>query len=122
MLTENEGHVRCKRWLADEVVVIGVRANPEPNEVLTRFDCECAMLKPDARRPESAHLLEMQRGVTGVPLQMFVRTICCALNVGRKRTVKPPESGRGPVLQMGFVLPAACSRNASSASESSLPA
>jgi len=59
MLTENEGHVRCKRWLADELVVIGVRANPEPNEVFTRLDCESTMVKADARGPESAHLLEM---------------------------------------------------------------
>ena len=59
MLTENEGLVRCKRWLADELVVIGVRANPEPNEVFTRLDCESTMVKSDARGPESAHLLEM---------------------------------------------------------------
>jgi hypothetical protein len=45
MLSENEGHVRCKRWLADEFVVIGMRANPEPNEVLTSFHCESTMVK-----------------------------------------------------------------------------
>ena len=59
MLSENEGHVRCKRWLADEFVVIGMRANPEPNEVLTSFHCESTMVQPDPCRPKPADFLEM---------------------------------------------------------------
>ncbi len=72
VLVEIEGHVRCKRWLADELVVIGVRANPEPDEVLARLDCESTMVQPDPRRPEAADFLEMQGGVPRVPLEVFL--------------------------------------------------
>lgn len=84
VLLENEGHVRCKRSLADEFVVVGVSANPEPNEIVTRLDRESTMLKADSCRPEPSHLFEMQRRVPRVPFEMVVRTICCALNIGRK--------------------------------------
>jgi hypothetical protein len=72
MPLENEGHVRCKRWLADELVVIGMGANPEPNKVLTGLDCERTMVKADARRPEATNLLEMQGGVPRILLEVFV--------------------------------------------------
>jgi hypothetical protein len=49
MLLENEGHVRCKRKLSDEPVIIGVRADPEPNEIFARFDGERAVLQAYAR-------------------------------------------------------------------------
>ena len=72
MLLEKEGHVRCRRELSDELVIIAVRADPEPNEILTRLDCERAVMQPDSRRPESAHLLKMKGGMPRVALQVFV--------------------------------------------------
>jgi hypothetical protein len=72
MLAENVGHVRCERELSDELVVIGVSADPEPNEILSRLDCERAVVQPYARRPEPTHLFEMQRRVTRITLQVFV--------------------------------------------------
>jgi len=80
------------------------------------------MVQAYACRPEAAYLLEMKGGVPRITLQVFVGPICGALNIRGERVVKRPESGRGAVLQMGLVLPAACSRNASSARASSLPA
>jgi hypothetical protein len=72
MLAKNVGHVRCKRELSDELVVIGVRTDPEPNEILTRLDCERAVVQAYARRPEPTQLLEMKRRVPRITLQVFV--------------------------------------------------
>ncbi len=96
----------CNGLLADELIVLGVRAYPEPNEVLTRLNSERSMMRADAHRPKAAYLLKMKRGVPRISLQVFVGSIGRALNVGRKGTVEGPESGRGMMLQMGFVLPA----------------
>jgi hypothetical protein len=71
-LLENEGHVRCKRWLSDELVTIGVSSDPEPNEILTRFDRKCAVLLAAARRPEATHLLEMKGRMPRIALQVLV--------------------------------------------------
>lgn len=72
VLLENEGHVRCKRWLSDELVIIGVRADPEPNEILSRFDRKRAVVQANARRPEATHLLEMKGRMPRVALQVLV--------------------------------------------------
>jgi predicted transcriptional regulator len=72
MLLENEGHVRCKRWLSDELVIVGVSADPEPNEILTRFDRKCAVLQANARRPEATHLFEMKGRMPRIALQVLV--------------------------------------------------
>ena len=55
--------------LADEFVVIGVSADPEPEETVRGFDGEgSVMLHPDPRGPEPIELLEVKRRVSGSAL------------------------------------------------------
>jgi hypothetical protein len=68
----NDGHVRCKRRLSDEFVIIGVRTDPEPNEILTRFHRNGAVVQADARRPEATDVLEMKGRVSRIALQVLV--------------------------------------------------
>ena len=84
MLPEKRGHGRSNRWLSDELVVFGVGADPKPNEILTGLHCERSMVAAYPRRPEPTHLLEMKRWVPRIPLQVFIGTICRALNILRK--------------------------------------
>ncbi len=72
MLAENVGHVRCKRELSDELVVIGVRADPEPNEILPDSTASAQWIQAYARRPEPTHLLEVKRRVPRITPQVFV--------------------------------------------------
>jgi hypothetical protein len=68
----------------DELVVFGVRADPEPDEIVAQLNCECAMVRAYTRRPEPTQLLEMKGRVPRIPLQVFVGTICSSLNILRE--------------------------------------
>ena len=48
--------------LADELVVVGMRSNPEPHDAPVRtIDAENAIVKSDSAGPEAADLLEVER-------------------------------------------------------------
>ena len=51
---------RCSVLLADELVMLSVRADPEPDEPIWGLDRDCTVMQPNARRPEAADLLEME--------------------------------------------------------------
>ena len=51
---------RCNALLADELVILSVRADPEPDEPIWGLDRDCTVMQPNARRPEAADLLEME--------------------------------------------------------------
>jgi len=44
-------------------------AYPEPEQAVRNLDGECAMVKPDSRRPETPGLLESKGRVMGIVLQ-----------------------------------------------------
>ncbi|MBF6570927.1 MAG: hypothetical protein IVW54_18845 [Candidatus Binataceae bacterium] len=52
------------RGLADEAIVFGVVADPEPQNSALDINAEGAMVKADSARPEPAHALELKGGVT----------------------------------------------------------
>ena len=83
-------------WLAEQPVVVGVAADPEPV----------------ARRPETSNLLEVERRVTRVLFEALEGAIGNLLDVLGQGPVTCPEVGGGVVGQTGFVLPVAWSRSA----------
>ena len=61
--------------LAEQPIVVRMRADPEPYEPVGRFDGQRAVLNPHSHRPEPPNLLEVERWITGVFLQPRVRLI-----------------------------------------------
>jgi hypothetical protein len=108
--------------LADETVILGVVADPEPQDPALDINTEGAMTKAYSARPKAAHTLEMERGVMRVSLEKLILLIGQALNTWAQASVTGPKLGRGKVPQNSVDLPPAWSRRASSASASSLPA
>jgi len=92
--------------LADELVVVGMRPDPEPHDAPVRtVDGENAIVKSDSARPEAADLLEVERRVTGVGLQDNKLLVGKALNGRRERAVGCPKTMSREVLQISVDLP-----------------
>jgi hypothetical protein len=53
----------------EQAVVLGVVANPEPDDVGAVLNGERAVVQADADEPEAADALELQAGVTLVRLE-----------------------------------------------------
>jgi hypothetical protein len=49
--------------LADQFVILGMGANPEPDKSIIRFNSDRPIVKTRARRPESANFLKVERGM-----------------------------------------------------------
>ena len=114
--------VGSMRWLADHLVVVAMRPDPEPQASVLDFDGERSMMRPDACRPISPDLLEVKRRMTRVAFQTLEGSIGKVAYLDGQRPVAHPEVGCGMVLQRGVVFRAACSRKAFWAATSSLPA
>lgn len=107
---------------AQQPVVVGVGADPEPKAVIVPPDAERAMMEADTGRPEAADALETKRGMMRVILQEREVLVRQPPNFRLKPVVMRPEGGVRAMVQRGRVRPAAWSASASSASLSSLPA
>ena len=110
------------RGLADEAIIFGVIADPEPQDSAFDINAEGAMVKADAARPKPAHALELQRRVTRIIIEKAVLLIRQALDRRSQAPVTSPKLRGGEVPQNSVDFPAAWSRRASSASASSFPA
>ena len=93
--------------LAEQVVVVGMGADPEPHEVVRGLDGQGAILAPNPGRPEAPNLLEMERRVTWVLLEARVRCVRELLDLLRQGPVACPEIRGRMVGQRGVVFPAA---------------
>jgi len=114
--------VRRIAGLAEQFVVIGMRADPEPHKAVVRFDGECTMMAANPHGPEPARLLEVKRRVSRVALETLVGLIGQIADASRQRPIARPKVGGRVMLQRGVVLRPAWSRSALSASASSFPA
>ena len=110
------------RWLADEAIIFGVIADPEPQDSALHVNAEGAMVKADAARPKPAHALELKRGMTRIIFEKAVLLIRQALDRRSQPLVTGPKLRRGEVPQNSVDFPAAWARRASSARASNLPA
>jgi hypothetical protein len=108
--------------LADQLVILGVRTDPKPNDPVRGLDANRAMMDTDSRRPEAADFFEVKRWISRVPFQLLETPIREALSRSGKRAIALPELRRCVVIQSLVVVPDAWACNAFSASASSLPA
>jgi len=95
------------RELGEQPIVVGMAADPEPDEPVGRFGRECAVVSSHSGRPEPADLLEVKRRVPRILFQACIRLIGELPNLGRQGSILRPEVGRRVVSQRGVVLPAA---------------
>jgi hypothetical protein len=58
-----------------QAIVVGVAANPEPDESIGRLDRERSVVGADPRRPEPPDSLEMKRWMPTILLQACVSLI-----------------------------------------------
>jgi hypothetical protein len=113
---------RSSGLLAKQPIVVGMTANPKPDQAVRCFHREGAIVSADTGRPEPADFLEVKGGVPWILLQACVRLIGEIANLLRQRLVQRPKV-RGSVMgQSGVVLPAAWSRSALAARSSRRPA
>ena len=70
------------RFSSDDLVVLGMRADPEPHDSVCRLDPESAVPDTDSRRIEPPDPLKVQRRMTLIALQLLVATIRKALDSG----------------------------------------
>ena len=110
------------RLLAKQAIVVGMTADPEPQEPIARLDAQGTMVPADAHGPEAPDLLEVEGRMSGILLQSSIGLIRERPHLRWQRVVCGPEGRRGVVVQRDVVLPAAWSRRAFSARASSLPA
>jgi len=75
------------RSLGKQPIVVGMAANPEPDEPVCHFDCESAVASSDPSGPEPADLLEVKCGMPRIMLQAGVRLIGEIPNLGRQGSV-----------------------------------
>ena len=74
MTTASEDTVKS-RGLADEAIIFGVIADPEPQDSTLDINAEGAMMKAYSARPKAAHTFEMKRGVRRVSLEKTILLI-----------------------------------------------
>ena len=99
--------VRSDDGLAEQLIVVSVGADPEPDETDSAFHCDCAIAASHARRPETPDLLEMKRWVTRTLFETDVGLIRELPDVLRQRPVTDPEVRGRMMFQRGVVFPAA---------------
>ena len=61
----------CSPTLCDDLVVIGVRADPDPMDVAFDLGCQRAVMQADAHGPKRADFLEVQRGMLRIRFQQL---------------------------------------------------
>lgn len=107
---------------ADEAIILVMPADPEPQKIVLVLHRKGPMVRTDARGPEAADLLEVERWMPRITLEQRKRSIGKLPHLRRKLVVRLPEPRVGSVLQSGRVRPARRSAMASSASASRRPA
>ena len=91
------------RSASKQFVVVRVRADPEPDPVLSRPDSKRPMSNADPGRPDLADLLEVQGRMLRIGLQSLKVTIGKFSNRFWKRVVTSPKLRCGVVVHSGRV-------------------
>ena len=108
--------------LYQKVVVVRVRTDPDPKQLVCGLDRKCAIVQADARRPELTDLLEVQRRMARIAAEQFVTTVSELLYFCGQCSIAIPEMRRCTMLHRSVQRPACRSANASAASQSNFPA
>jgi hypothetical protein len=94
--------------LADDLVVLAMRADPEPMDAARNRLSECSVVKANsnAMKAPTTYCLELQRPMRWVGLEERIASMCKALNVRGKRFKALPEPLGCRVLQSSRTEPA----------------
>jgi hypothetical protein len=95
------------RLSAEKAIVVGMAADPEPDESVAGFHGQRSVVGSDSRRPEPANSLEVKCGMSRILFQVRVGLIGEIPHLGRQAPIEGPEVGGRVVGQSGVVLPAA---------------
>lgn len=76
---------------ANQPIVVSVAADPEPDEFIIRRHAESAVPTAHPYGPESAHLLQVKRGVRRVGLEKLKVLVGRSANRARQGSVVSPE-------------------------------
>src|ERR1051325_6141286 len=112
---------RFEHKSADQLVVIRMRADPEPEVTLIDFNRERAIAQAYPNGPVISHLLEVSRWTARVAFEDLVSLRRLARESGQATPHMQPEFRRGEVSHSSRERPARCSARASFASASSCP-
>src|SRR5439155_26721250 len=107
---------------ADDLVVVGVRSDPEPVNSLRHVVAERAVVIAHAHRPQFSDALEVERGMARVGLQQLVVLVRNLADALREGGVLRPKGRRSKRLQISFDLPDLSAARALFTSRSSFPA
>ena len=107
-----------------ELIVLGVGADPEPDDPFRFFDGQRTIVNSDTHGPQMfcpADSLELQRGVMRVALQESEVLVGQLLDFFGQLPVVLPEPGQSVVPHNGWAKPDWCSRSTSASNASSRP-
>jgi len=90
---------------ARQLVVLGMRTDPEPQNSVISIHTQRAMAPADPNRPEPPDLLEMKRGMLGIALEKVIVPASLILNLGRHSIESSPELGSRMMLQISRLFP-----------------
>jgi hypothetical protein len=83
--------IRSSEGLADELVVVSMRANPDPVNPMLDVQAQGSIILANPNGPQFTNSLEVKRGMTGISLQQGEILVCQLANL-LWQTVKAPEA------------------------------
>ncbi len=101
-----DGKTHAGERSIQELVVVRVGSDPEPEHTLRQLDAERTIVKADSDGSILARLLEVEGRMSRICLHQIKAMIGRLANRFGSLLVAIPETGRGKMLQTAFVLPA----------------
>ncbi len=85
----------------DDVIVLGVRSDPEPDRPIVANDSQRAVSDSHPHGPESADLFEAEGGMPGIGAEQVVVCVGEALDRFGQESTACPEIGCGVMIHTG---------------------
>ena len=78
--------------LCNQVIVLGMRSYPEPEDAIRDVDAEGAIVQADAHRTESTHAFEAKGRVRRIGFEQFEALVSQRANSFRQCLITVPEA------------------------------
>jgi len=78
--------------MTEQLVIVGMHSNPEPQHIALMFHGHCPVVDTDTDGPEAYDLLEMQRWMTWSLAQQGIAPVGETLDVCWQVTIVDPET------------------------------
>jgi len=108
--------------MTKQFVIVGMRSDPEPQDIALVLHGHCSIVDTDTDGPETTSLLEAQRWMTWILAQQSITSISKTLDVCWQVTIVGPKTWGRSVSHRSVHRPSRRSCIASCARDSSLPA